>query len=175
MARHWKQPNILPSECDLRFAYEFPLAGNPSARSIPPFLGFNPNILQPVAIPWRGWLAFPTVQAFPDISSPSLKGTTMKTSQPDNNFSLTAVLAITVGLLTGALWSSQPAAVDAGSSLREKEAVIDPTIPSITITAKRLSKGERERLARETIDPAVPHVTVIGYRERSVASTAGSL
>ena len=98
----------------------------------------------------------------------------MKTSQSASRLPLAAVLAITAGLLTGMLWPGQPAAVDV-AALRQKDAVIDQSIPSITITGKRLSKAEKERLAREAIDPAVPHLTVIGHRDRTVASITGLL
>lgn len=97
----------------------------------------------------------------------------MKTSQPVSRLSLTALLTVAAGLLTGALWSSQPASI-ASASVQRQNALIDPTIPSIIITAKRPGKAGSPRLAREAIDPAVPHLTVIGYRDRTVAAIARS-
>lgn len=93
----------------------------------------------------------------------------MNTSQPTNRLPLAALVAVTAGLLTGALWSSQPASVDV-TVLDQPNAVIDHSIPSITITAKRMSKAEKAQQAREEIDPAVPHLTVIGYRDRTVVT-----
>ena len=93
----------------------------------------------------------------------------MKTRQTAKRIHLAAVLSVAAGLLTGALWSSQPASMSSGA-LHTETAVIDRTIPSITITGKRMSRADKERQAREEIDPTVPHLTVIGYRDRSVAA-----
>ena len=93
----------------------------------------------------------------------------MKTNQPAHRLTFAATAAIAAGLLTGALWSSQPSIVDV-AVVQHQPAVVDQSIPSITITAKRMSKAEKARTAREEIDPAVPHLTVIGYRVLTVAA-----
>lgn len=98
----------------------------------------------------------------------------MKTKQPAHRLTFAATAAIAAGLLTGALWSSQPAIVDV-AVLQHPPAVVDQTIPSITITAKRMSKAEKARTARGEIDPAIPQLTVIGYRVLAVAALSSPL
>ena len=98
----------------------------------------------------------------------------MKTNQPAHRLTFAATAAIAAGLLTGALWSSQPAVIDV-AVLQHQPAVVDQNIPSITITAKRMSKAEKARTARGEIDPAVPHLTVIGYRVLNLATLSGPL
>lgn len=93
----------------------------------------------------------------------------MKTSLPVSTSQVVALLALTAGLLTAALWSTQPAQRDIAAG-QQADAVIDHSIPSITITAKRMSKAEKKPTAYEEIDPAVPHLVVIGHRIHTVAS-----
>ena len=97
----------------------------------------------------------------------------MKTNQPAHRLSFAAAVAVAAGLLTGALWSTQPATSDV--AVLQQQMQVDRSIPSITITAKRLTKAEKARVAQEAIDPAVPHLTVIGYRDHKLAALVRSL
>ncbi len=98
----------------------------------------------------------------------------MKTSQQTNRFSLAAVLVVAAGVLTSAFWSSQSTIVEI-PVIKRSNAVIDGAIPSITITAKRISKTENQRIAENEIDPSIPHLTVIGYRDRTFAAVVAPL
>jgi hypothetical protein len=72
----------------------------------------------------------------------------MKTVISTSLTRVTAILCVSAGLLTGALWAYVPAAPVAMSSTRS-DAVIDPSIPTVTIVAKRLTFAEKNRLAIE--------------------------
>lgn len=96
----------------------------------------------------------------------------MKTSLPTYRFSIAALLAVTAGLITGALWSSQPLPHPV-IVVQNQDRFIDQNIPVITITAKRMSEAEKQRVVDEEIDPTIPHLTVIGYRDRTMASLRG--
>ncbi|MBC7574300.1 MAG: hypothetical protein H7244_08190 [Herminiimonas sp.] len=72
----------------------------------------------------------------------------MKTLITPSITRVTAALCVTAGLLTGALWSYVPKAPIAPARAAI-DAPIDPSIPSVTIIAKRLTPAEKGRMASE--------------------------
>lgn len=69
-------------------------------------------------------------------------------------------LAIAAALLTAALWPARPVP-PAVSSRVQPVVIIDPSIPVVTIVAKRLTPLEKEQMAREDAMPAGDTMTQV--------------
>ena len=97
----------------------------------------------------------------------------MKTLITPSITRVTAALCVTVGLLTGALWSyvSQAPIAPARAAV---DAAIDPSIPSITIIAKRLTPAEKSRMAREDHRTAGPEMLDVSGAAVAHAKDAGA-
>jgi hypothetical protein len=78
----------------------------------------------------------------------------MKTVFATSLTRVTATLCVSAGILIGALWAYVPAAPVAIASAHT-DVAIDPSIPTVTIVAKRLTTAEKKRLAVED-DKAAP-------------------